>query len=238
MTNCTACNASITGNFCGHCGRPAQIPRVNGHYIVHEIQHVLHFEKGILYTVKALLREPGTSIHTFITADRSRLVKPILFIIVTSLIYTTLDHLFHIEPGYIDNHQMKTSAIVVMSNWVQNHYGYSNIIMGIFIAFWLKILFRAYCYNFFEILILLCFIMGIAMLILSVFALFQGISGVQAMTAGNIAGTLYCFWSIGHFFDKKRVVSYLKAAVSYVLGMITFTLSLWILGFLIDLIRH
>lgn len=235
--NCTACNASITGNFCGNCGRPTQIPRVDGHYIVHEIQHVLHFEKGILYTVKALLSAPGTSIHTFITADRSRLVKPILFIIVTSLIYTTIDHLFHIEQGYIDN-QTKTSAIVVMSNWVQNHYGYSNIIMGIFIAFWLKILFRTYCYNFFEMLILLCFVMGVAMLILSVFALFQGITGVQATTAGNIAGTLYCFWAIGHFFDRKRVASYLKAAVSYISGMITFTLSVLILGFLIDLIRH
>jgi hypothetical protein len=236
--NCTACNASITDKFCGQCGRPAQIPRVDGHYIVHEIQHVLHFEKGILYTIKALLREPGTSIHTFITADRSRLVKPILFIIVTSLIYTTINHLFHIEQGGIDNHQIKGSAIVAMSDWVQNHYGYSNIIMGVFIAFWLKIFYRAYRYNFFEVLILLCFVMGIAMLILSVFVLFQGITGVQATTAGNIAGTLYCSWAIGHFFDRKRVASYLKAAVSYILGMATFTIFLVFFGFLVDLIKY
>jgi len=236
--NCTTCNTSITGNFCGNCGRPTQIARVDWHYIVHEIQHVLHFEKGILFTVKALVREPGRSIHTFITDDRSRLVKPILFIIVTSLIYTTMNHLFHIEQEYVEYQGIKASTAGVIFDWVQNHYGYANIIMGIFIAFWLKILYRAHRYNFFEILILLCFVMGMGMLIYSVFALFQGLTGLQTMNIAGIVGLIYCSWGIGHFFDGKRVTSYLKAAVSYVLGMITFTLSVWILGVLVDLIKY
>ncbi len=165
-------------------------------------------------------------------------MKPILFIIVTSLIYTTINHLFHIEQEYVEYHETKASTAGAISSWIQNHYGYANIIMGVFIAFWLKILYRAYRYNFFEILILLCFAMGMGMLIYSVFALFQGLTGLQMMDIAGVAGLIYCSWAIGHFFDGKRVASYLKAVVSYVLGMITFTVFVWILGFLVDLLKH
>jgi len=233
---CIKCNTSITANFCGQCGRPAQLARVDWHYIVHEIQHVLHFEKGIFYTVKALLHKPGTSIHSFITADRSRLVKPVLFIVVTSLIYSTINHLFHIEQEYIHYDGTSTSAVGVISAWIQSHYGYANIIMGIFIAYWLKIFYKTYRYNFFEILILLCFVMGMGMLILSVFALLQGLTGLQTMGVAAVAMLLYSSWAIGHFFDGKRVASYFKALVSYVLGMVSFSTSVMVTGVLIDLV--
>lgn len=236
--NCINCNTTMTGNFCCHCGRPVKVDRVDWHYIVHEIQHVLHFEKGILYTVKELLRNPGASIHAFITADRSRLVKPVLFVVVTSLIYTTIDHLFHLEQGYVDYNGAKNSAVGLISNWVQSHYGYSNIIMGAFISFWLKLIYRGYNYNFFEILILLCFVMGMGMLIFSVFALFEGLTGLHAMKISGFVGVSYCAWAIGHFFDRKRVVSYLKALASYLLGMATFSISVFILGLLVDFIKH
>jgi hypothetical protein len=234
--NCRNCNATVTSNFCCDCGLPVQINRVDWHYIVHEIQHVLHFEKGILYTIKELLLRPGTSIHAFITTDRSRLVKPVLFIIVTSLIYTTIDHLFHIEQGYVNYNGPKNSPSVLIYNWIQSHYGYTNIIMGIFIALWLKLFYRVQGYNLFEILILLCFVMGMGMLIFSVFAMIEGFTGIHLMQISSILGLSYCTWAIGHFFDKTRVASYFKALGAYILGMATFSLFVFALGMLVDFI--
>jgi len=234
--NCRNCNATVTGNFCSDCGQPLQINRVDWHYIVHEIQHVLHFEKGILYTIKELLLRPGTSINAFITTDRSRLVKPVLFIIVSSLIYTTIDHLFHIEQGYINYNDTKNSPSRLIYEWIQSHYGYTNIIMGLFIAFWLKLFYRVQGYNLFEILILLCFVMGMGMLIFSVFAIAEGLTGIHMMQISSILGLSYCCWAIGHFFDKKRIASYLKALGAYILGMATFSISVFALGLLVDFI--
>lgn len=77
------------------------LKRIDGHYIAHEIEHILHFERGILYTVKGLLIAPGASVRQFINENRSRLVKPIIFIIITSLIYSVVNHFFHIEEGYM-----------------------------------------------------------------------------------------------------------------------------------------
>ncbi|WP_373013261.1 DUF3667 domain-containing protein [Mucilaginibacter sp.] len=237
--NCKNCDNTVDNNFCGNCGQPVQIKRVDKHYLLHEMWHILHFEKGIFYTIKELLIRPGQNVREFITEDRSRLVKPIIFIIITSLIYTVINNLFHIEEGYVNFNGTKQSATTLIFNWVQNHYGYANIIMGVYIAFWAKLFYRKYDYNFFEILILLCFVMGMGMLIFSVFALFEGLTKLNLMKISGMIGLTYCTWAIGQFFNQKKVVNYLKALISYVLGMLTFFISATLLGLFIDVfIKH
>ena len=226
----------MSEEFCSNCKQTVKPKRIDGHYIIHEIEHVLHFERGILYTIRELLIRPGENIKNFITENRSRLVKPVIFIIVTSLIYTLISKFFHIEEGYIKFDDAKGSQIHSINNWVQSHYGYSNIIMGGFIAFWLKIFFRKYDYNFFEILILLCFILGMEMLLFSVFALFEGLTKFPLMQIAAVIVFIYFSWAVGQFFDKTKVASYAKALVSYILGMLTFGLSMGILGGLAELI--
>jgi len=239
LINCRNCNNTVDNNFCGNCGQAVQIKRVDKHYFLHEIWHVLHFEKGIFYTIKELLIRPGQNVRKFITEDRSRLVKPLIFVIVTSLIYTVINNLFHIEKGYVNFHDTKQSATNVIFHWVENHYGYANIIMGVFIAFWIKVFYRKYDYNFFEILILLCFVMGIGMLIFSVFALLEGLTKLNLMRVSGMIGVSYCAWAIGQFFNQNKVINYLKALVSYILGMLTFFISATLLGVLVDsLIKH
>jgi hypothetical protein len=157
-----------------------------------------------------------------------------LFIIVTSLIYTVLNNLFHVEEGYVNVKGAKQSATGLIFNWIQNHYGYANIMMGVHIAFWVKLFYRKYDYNFFEILILLCFVMGIGMLIFSVFALFEGLTKLNLMKISGMVGLAYCTWAIGQFFNQKKVINYLKALISYLLGAFTFYISATLLGLFID----
>lgn len=134
--NCKNCNTELNSKYCPNCGQPSELKKINGHYIIHEIEHVLHFERGILYTIKKLLTNPGQSIRSYLTENRSKLVKPIIFIIVTSLIYTLLIHFFHVDDGYVKyreaTKQTTTSLIV---KWVQDHYGYANIIWAYSLLF-------------------------------------------------------------------------------------------------------
>lgn len=240
MSNCKNCGSELTGKYCSGCGQPAIAKRIDGHYIIHEIQHVLHFEKGILFTVKELLVRPGQNVRKFIAEDRSKLVKPIIFVIVTSLLYTLINHFFHFEEGYINiSGDTKKSSASLIAAWVQDHYGYANIIMGIFIAFWLKLFFKKYNYNFFEILILLCFVMGMGMLIFSIAALIQGVTHLDTTKVAGVVGLLYCIWAIAQFFDGKKWLNYLKSLVSYLLGMATFSASTILLGLVIDsIVKH
>lgn len=106
--------------------------------------------------------------------------------------------------------------------------------MGAFIALWLKLLFRKYDYNFFEILIALCFVMGMGMLVLAVFAILEKLTKTPVMQAGSYLFIFYASWAIGQFYDKRRKASYLKAFAAYVLGMVSFILVALALGMTID----
>ena len=179
---------------------------------------------------------PGLNVQKFILEDRNRLVKPILFLIITSLFYTLAQQWLRFEDGYVNYSGPDDSAVLVIFEWIQQHYGYANIIMALFIGMWIKILFRKYDFNFFEILILLCFVMGVGMLIYTIFGIIEGLSGVKILHFGGILGFVYASWAIGRFFDKSRKRNYLKGVLSYMLGMITFTVAAIILGNVMDLV--
>lgn len=234
--NCKNCNQEVNANFCANCGQPASIKRINGDYIVQEIGQVLNFEKGIFYTIRELLLRPGENVKKFITEDRSRLIKPILFIIVSSLIYSIINNFFNIEDAYVKYGGLEASSVGKIFKWVQENYGYANIIMGVFIALWIKLFFRKYDYNFYEILILLCFIMGMGMLIFALFALLQGITKFDLMGLASMLGFAYITWAIGQFFDKTKPLNYLKAFFSYIFGAITSMFLAIAIGITIDMI--
>ena len=200
MTNCKNCNVAIDLNFCPKCGQPSTLHRIDGHYIIHEIEHVLHFERGALYTVKQLVTNPGKSIRDYISENRTLLVKPIIFIIITSLIYSIFNHFFLIEQEYLNYQEVEKTTTGSIFKWVQDHYGYANVMMAVFIALWIKVFFKKYTYNFFEILVLVSYTMGIGMLIFAVFAVIQGITHFDLMAVGGLFAIVYCTWAIGQLF--------------------------------------
>lgn len=236
QSNVKNCKDEISMNLCSNCESPKELKRIDRNYIISEISSVLNFDKGILYTIKELVIRPGATIRKFLHEDRNRLVKPVIFIIISSLIYTFLRHVFNFEDGYIYYDSSIKSTSMNLFAWIKNNYGYGNLIMGVFIAFWTKVFFRKYDYNFYEILILLCFVLGIGMLTLALFGTIEGLTKLKVLQFGAWIFVGYYTWAIGQFFDKKKASSYLKAFASWLLGMITFTMGIFLIGKLIDLV--
>lgn len=220
----------------GYLRNSKELKRIDKKYIISEIGSVLNFEKGIFYTLKKLLLKPGITIREFITEDRTRLVKPVLFIIICSLVYTFLKEILHFKDDYlyVDNSNPSFSTTIFI--WIKSNYGYGNLIIAIFIAFWTKILFKKYGYNFYELLILLCYLLGIGMLIFAVFGIIDGLTKSSIIRFGGGAFVIYYSWAVGQFFDKKKYLNYFKAFLSFFLGLLTFTIVILLTGRLINLI--
>jgi len=235
MSNCKNCNNELSGNYCSNCGHHAIVKRIDSHYIKNELRDILHFERGFFFTSKELLLRPGLNIREYISGNRNRLVKPITFLIVTSLIYTLIVNFFHIEEEYINYEQIEESVISTILRWVQENNGYANIIMGFFIAFLAKLFFRKYGYNYFELLIVLFFVSGIEMLIISFMGIIEGFSNIHLQVEATIISTIYSCWAIGHFFENKPG-NYLKAFLINILGYLTFIISVVLVGRSIDLL--
>ncbi len=243
MTNCRNCNELIIQKFCPNCGQPAMLKRIDKHYISHELLHLFHFEKGFFYTVKEMLIRPGESAKEFISEDRSKLMKPVAFLILTALIFTLTAYLTHADQFINDQSKSvyikisKVSAAIM--SWMLAHHGYGNIISGFFTALSCKLLYRKYQYNFFEIIILLCFIIGLNTLLLSLVNLLFGIFNTQWMnfTVG-IVSFIYSTWAIRQFYfdGTKKISTYLKALFAFVFGSVLMTMAVICIGVIADLI--
>lgn len=233
---CKSCGAESKDNFCAKCGSPTTLKRINGRYILAEIRSILNLEKGILYTIKELFIRPDVSIQRFMHNDRNRLVKPLLFIIICSLIYTVAQQLLRFEDGYVNTGGLEKSTVRTIFEWIQKNYGFANILMAIFITTWIKLFFKKYKYNFFEIIVLLCFVMGNEMIIYTTFGILESIIKIKVLQIGAVVGILYTSWAIGRFFDKKKKINYLKGLLTYILGMITFYFIAIMIGVGVDLI--
>ena len=236
MDNCKKCNSEISRNYCSNCGQPAKIRRFDARYIKDEIGNLFNLEKGFFYTTKELIIRPGQNVRKFIAEDRNRLVKPITFLVVTSLIYTLIVNFFHIEEQNTNYGDVEGLEVAMpIFEWIQSHYGYANLIMGFLMALLAKVFFKKYGYNYFEILILLCFVSGIEMLIVSFFGIIEGVAKIQLQEAATIISVIYAIWAIGHFFENKWT-NYLKAFVIYMLGVLLFIISILFLGVAIGLL--
>jgi hypothetical protein len=243
MNICEYCNEPINGNYCSNCGQPAILKRIDKRYVFHEIGEILGANKGLLFTIKKLLISPGKSIQHFLTKDRYRFVKPIIFVITTSLIYTLVNYFFQIEVNdhtfvspFFDIKVEGIDGIDSFFRWMKDNFGYSNLFIGLFMAFWIKIFFRKLGYNLFEIFVLLCFVSGISTLILSVGTILHSITHLNITKIANYIAMIYSVWAVGQFFDKKKAASYTKALLAYILGGITFATLIISVGMLINII--
>jgi len=235
--HCENSKSEIQGEFCSNCGQAKHLKRIDSKYILSELGSVLNFDKGILYTIKELLIRPGKSVRGFIHKDRKRLVKPVVFIIICSLTYTIFQQLLNFEDGYVNYSFDEGSTSTLMFEWVTKNYGYANLTIAIFIALWVKIIFRKHSYNYFEVLILLCFVIGIGMLIFSFFGILDSFINLNIIDKGFLIGVLYISWGIGQFFNGNKLLNSIKGFLSYMLGLMSFTIILLITGIIIDLIN-
>ena len=237
MNTCKNCNEPVNGNYCPNCGQPAKLERIDRHYIIQEVRGLLFADKGFVYTIKKILISPGKSVRRFITEDRYRFVKPITFLFLTSIIYALVSNLFDISDEYIQI-TVEGSAVADFLNWAFENLGYLNLIICFLVAFWLKIFFKQTGYNLFEIFIFFCFALGITMLMYSIAVIIQAVTDLKLMQFSSTIGMIYLVWAIGQFFDRKRVATYIKAFLSYVLGVLTLAILI-IAVILIELaIRH
>ena len=238
MINCENCETQFNGHFCSNCGKAAKLKKIDKHYISHELLHLLHFEKGFFYTVRELLTKPGISIREFLNKNRNKHMKPIPFLILTALLFSIVLHYTHTDEIYNDQISFLSgkTKIYDILHWVQGHHGYANLINGFFIALSVKLFYRKYQYNLFEIIVLLCFVIGQATFLLTLITLFLGtLSASIYQTIGGVVNMGYSVWAIGQFFDNSKIWGFIKSFFVIVFGFCLTYIAIIVLGITADL---
>lgn len=214
------------------------LERVDRQYAVEEFLNLIGYERGFLFTIRELLLRPGKLVHHYLNTDRNACTKPVTFLILSSVVYSLITG--YLDVDMLSEEELKKQYGTTGGNsvilWIQNNYGYANILMLMFIAFWTKIFFKKYSYNIYEIGVLLCFIMGEGMLWFSVHPI------IVKLFTNSVFDTvffsivlIYLAWAIGQFFGGG-FKNYLKALFAYLLGFGSFEIVAILIGVAMDLI--
>ncbi len=189
--------------------------------------------------IKALLIQPGKTVRDFLSGNGSNLVKPFLFLIVTSVIYALVSHFFYVDGKHINSIKLfESTAIGGMLIWMTKHFGFVNIFIGIFSTFLIRSFFKKYNTHYREIIILLSFVLGFGMIVFTLFAILQGILHTNVQIYPVLFSIAYTTFAVADFYDRTKFMNYVKSFLAYYLGLILFSFSAGILTIFIDLCRY
>jgi hypothetical protein len=188
--------------------------------MIREIGDFLFASKGMVYTIKRIMINPGAGVRQFLAQDRHRFVKPVMFVFLSSIIYTLVNHFSSLDLTIFVPQEADLDFTTLIMNWIQANQCYTNLIVGVFMAFGVKLFFRKSGYNIFEIYVLLCYVLGIATLLDSVFAILQAVTHLNLTQVLLFIESIYITWAVGQFFNRKKASSYIKALLSYFFGIL------------------
>jgi hypothetical protein len=250
-TTCKNCKQQFKGKFCNQCGQSADTNDINFHFLWHDIQHgLLHFDKGIFYTIKQLFTRPGHSIKEFIEGQRVKHFKPISLVIVLAGIYGFLIHYFNISDFIevkIDDTSSKVINVKKVISWISSHYAFTTLLLLPLTSLATYWSFKKEKYNYIQHFVINAFLSGLHIIIRLLFFplifLFDKGSGIRILTIPDIIGAGYTIWALYQFFDflpvKKRlwkiILSYIYLGLMYILFV--FIVGL-IFGILLEKVKH
>lgn len=93
---CKNCENSFNGHFCNNCGQKAQTHRIDLKHVLHDLLHaVTHIDKGLFYTAKMMITQPGITLRAYIKGKRIHHPNPLLMVLIIgglcSLTYYNLE---------------------------------------------------------------------------------------------------------------------------------------------------
>ncbi|MBO9584570.1 MAG: DUF3667 domain-containing protein [Flavobacterium sp.] len=231
---CKNCHQIFKGHYCNNCGQSAETHKINAHFLWHDIQHgLLHFDKGILFSLKQLFTRPGDSVREFIEGKRVRHFKPLSLVVVLAALYGVLYHFFHINMfPKADNELIDYNEF---NEWMATHYSWTTIAAIPIYTIGTYVVFRKQGYNYFELFILNTFKASqrlfVQILTFPVLFYLNGTPHIQKFsTVAYIIGLVLIFWTNIQFFNK---MSKTKAFFFSILSHIIFLICYFIIAVII-----
>ena len=104
MIACQNCGYEGENIYCSNCGQALQTKRISLSHLLHEVLHTFwHLEKGFLYTLKELGRNPGIMQKKYLSGIRVNYQKPFpLFTISGTVCALALFFIYRNAPNQSD----------------------------------------------------------------------------------------------------------------------------------------
>lgn len=202
VITCKNCNHNFKGQFCNNCGQSSNTHEISGHFLLHDIQHgILHFDKGIFYTIKQLFIRPGHTIRDFIDGKRVRHFKPLTMILVLASINSFLFS-FMAESNNV-RYANEANNMVLL--WIREHYSASQLLILPLFSLASFLAFKKTGYNYFQHIVLNAYVIAqgliINLVLFPVVYFYQNSEQADSLTMIKLLGFLtMVVWTYVQFF--------------------------------------
>lgn len=154
-STCQNCNRDITENFCSSCGQK-KYKRIDKKYIYDELQYtVWHLNKGLFYSIKKIIQNPGKTAQEFINGNRVNHYKPISLMFVLCgfsgfLALKILDLNALMKQYYASDKMMNSASMEKLMTFNSNYNSFIMLATIPIIALFTKFAFRKWGHNYYE----------------------------------------------------------------------------------------
>lgn len=245
-TTCKNCNLSFRGNFCYNCGQSANTKEITPKYVLHDLQTtVLQFDKGLFFTLKELFTRPGHTIREFIEGKRIKHFRPIAFLVLLGSIYGLLLLMQTPSSQDIFTENADSQRVVKIANriinWFTSNYAFIFLITLPLSSLASYLAFKKQGYNFFQHIVLNCYLSGARIFISILFIPFSILFGWDEgnlFSVPNILGAGFTIWALIQFFNKitfkkkiwNVILFYLLLGVIYTVIILLLLISIILLA--------
>ena len=245
--NCQNCNEIITGNFCANCGQK-KYKRIDKKYVWDEIQYTfLHTNKGFLYSIKNIIKNPGKTARKFIDGNRVNHYKPILLTFVLSGIAAFLTYkvlgLREVMSKYYENNQMSSKFTNDLLSFLSSYTSILMLLLVPFFAIATKIAFKKYGHNYYEHVVMNSYFLSFytlfsIVLIYPVYFIFKDSTPETSILITQISVLFTPFllvWFFKEFYRERPLKKIIRnVLISFALVVLGYLLML-VISFLIGL---
>ena len=205
--------------------------------ILSNILEALDLEKGIIYTITTLTIRPGKAIKVFLFEDRTRLTKPLRFLILTVAVTTFI--LFKIIPELPNTDGLNFIPLDSLPDQFKAHgeklntfiVQYFNLFQLLKIPFFSLAtwwLFKKNNYNFAEHLVINAYIYSYQNIYLAILLPILMMTPELVVALLTLVTFGYMSFVFVQVFDESPIRSFLKSLASYFIGNFLHTIFMLI----------
>lgn len=234
---CKNCQQMHQDNFCSHCGQKTKTVRLNWNYIKDEANYtLLHFNKGLLFTIKELFTRPGDTIREFIDGKRINHYKPLLLVFVLAgvsgflSLQMDMNAMMDMHKGNPNLNSKVMTAYSEMMHKMFAHYAFLEILALPLVSFVSWLSFKKWGYNYIENIIINCFATGQRLVFSITCILIYMITPKSMMVTIMVISSFVTFgltiWTYASLYKDKPLSS-------RILRILLFFFLLFLLGFVL-----
>jgi hypothetical protein len=228
LKHCKKCDQEITGTYCANCGQRASVYKVTFKETFNDLADSMFSLSAPLWTtLRLLFTNPGKLLREYLNGRRKRYYKPVTFFILTTIVYLLCKSLLDYNP--LSSSPQQNSELIdasVMYEAGQYMFAHIDKILFFFVfalALSLKLFFFRKN-SLAEFVAISFYLLGVYTL-LSTAKIFIYTYVTHKYEMLPIVLMLFYFsWALVSFFQKKKLLVFIKGILTYLLGFVLYAL--------------